>query len=371
VSSEVHHYISHPPRPVPLEALEDELIKLWRHPEQAQELGTHAVRACMANLIVFYSPAHGPADLDKTLIETVQRHPSRLIILQEEADSGSIHPEALVSTHLDQSHQVFCEQITLRAGQNGLERFPSLVTGLLLEDLPTSLWWASSKPLPHSQIWFLETSRLASQLIYDSFTWQDARQGIRAVTQWLSSTEGDQTAADLAWRRLKPWRRVIAQALDPALVPSALESIVRVSIKHGPHALPQAWLLAGWMAHLLGWQLKSGKVALGVEIVWQFESKTGSVSVACCRLTEGEYALLETAIAWQRGGRTCQARFRADDSTRITVDYEGVELKPRSVVLPQRTLGALVARQLSDFSGDPLFEQALGVAREMADALEQ
>src|SRR5262249_37723595 len=75
-------------------------------------------------------------------------------------------------------------------------------------------------------------------------------------------------ASDLNWRRLKFWRRLTAQALDPMTAPGALDSISDIQVEHGPHAVVQAWLLVGWMASRLGWRVQTGRVDPGAELVW-------------------------------------------------------------------------------------------------------
>jgi glucose-6-phosphate dehydrogenase assembly protein OpcA len=361
---------SHPPRKVAIEALEGELVKLWRHPEQAEEIRSHATRACMSNLIIHCAGEGGPQDIDRTLIEIVRFHPCRVLLLLEQGDRSSPEPETFISAHVDSSQQVFSEQVTLKTNEAGLERLPSIVRPLILGDLPTSLWWSSGLSMPLAQVWFQELSEMVDQMIYDSFIWRDPRQGIVAVTDWLCSAQAERSVADLAWRRLRPWRRIIAQALDPAAVPGALRTISEVTIEHGPHALPQAWLLAGWMAQRLGWRPQAGKVTPATEISWSFETPTGPINVTCRRLEQREYELISATIAWRQGTKTAKARFARPDDKRLSVTYEGIEHPSRVMAVPQRTAGETIARQLPDFGRDPMFDKTLALARGMALAME-
>ena len=43
-------------------------------------------------------------------------------------------------------------------------------------------------------------------------------------------------ASDLNWRRLKYWRRLLLQALEPASAPGAAETVSEVLVEHGPAA---------------------------------------------------------------------------------------------------------------------------------------
>jgi glucose-6-phosphate dehydrogenase assembly protein OpcA len=362
---------SHPPRQVPLEELEGELVKLWRHPEQAAEIQSHAIRACMSNLIIHCVSQDAPQKIDNTLIEIVRLHPCRVLLLLEDHGRALPQLEAFVSAHVDSAQQVFSEQVTLKTGPAGLERVPSIVRPLILGDLPTSLWWSSGISMPVDQGWFRELTEMVDQMIYDSFAWRNPRQGIVAVTDWLASPESERSAADLAWRRLKPWRRLIAQALEPAAVPGALRAINEVTIEHGPHALPQAWLLAGWMAQRLGWNPRMGKVLPGAQVSWSFEGVAGPIKVTCRRLDQQEYELMSVTVAWRQGNKSAKAKFARLDDRRLSTSYEGVDQPSRVMAVPQRSPGEIIARQLPDFGREPMFDKTLAIARGMALAVEE
>jgi glucose-6-phosphate dehydrogenase assembly protein OpcA len=363
---------SHPPRQVAIDALEGELVKLWRHPEEAEEIRAHVTRACMSNLIVHHRPAEGgPETIDQMLIDVVRFHPCRILLLSEDETESSPEPRAFISAHVDSSQMAFSEQITLKTGGAGLARLPSIVRPFLLGDLPTSLWLSSGGLIPMGQDWFHELTEMADQMIYDSFIWSNARQGLISVTDWLAGAPAERSAADLAWRRLRPWRRLIAQALDPAAVPGALQAICEITIEHGPHALPQAWLLAGWMAQRLGWRPRAGSVTPGTEISWFLEAPAGPVKVTCRRLQQREFELADVEITWRDGAKTPKARFSHAGGGRLTVTYEGIDHPDRAMAVPRRTTGEMIARQLPDFGRDPWFDQALALARAMALAMEE
>ncbi len=94
----------------------------------------------------------------------------------------------------------------------------------------------------------------AQQLIYDSRGWTEPNRGVAAASTWLDDFERGaehgkwRIASDVNWRRLKTWRRLLTQGLDPATAPGILETIAEITIEHGPHAVTQAWQIAGWLA---------------------------------------------------------------------------------------------------------------------------
>ena len=141
-----------------------------------------------------------------------------------------------------------------------MDNLPYAVRGLLIGDLPTNLWWAVPVPPP-----------LAGPLLFDladapsrSFTTASAGPN-RPAASWPRRPGSRQfqsgpdhgmwrVASDLNWRRLKYWRRLLAQALDPASAPDALDSVTEILVEHGPHAVIQAWELVSWLASRLHWQ---------------------------------------------------------------------------------------------------------------------
>ena len=97
---------------------------------------------------------------------------------------------------------------------------------------------------------------------------------------------------NLAWRRLKPWRRILSQSLAPTVLPGALQRIDAIELHHGPHALPLAWLLLGWLASRLDWRPKKGVAKSGNQLIWQFESPAGRSESTCIAVTRGHRTLI-------------------------------------------------------------------------------
>ena len=108
-----------------------------------------------------------------------------------------------------------------------------------------------------------DLAAMAGHVLYDSVGWPDPVRGVVAMVGYALGCREERVVSDLAWRRLKGWRRLIAQVLDPSVAPGALEGITEVRVEHGPHSMSQSWLLIGWLAAHLGWAPEVGKVAVG------------------------------------------------------------------------------------------------------------
>src|SRR5581483_3297516 len=126
-------------------------------------------------------------------------------------------------------------------------------------------------------------------------------------------------ASDLSWRRLKYWRRVLSQGLDPSSAPGALESITEVLVEHGPHAVTQAWGLVGWLAARLGWKVQAARLEPNVEIRWQVNAGTRLLGVRIHRLSEGPPDVRHIRIACTLGGKPGALDFVMVDDRRLAV----------------------------------------------------
>ena len=201
------------------------------------------------------------------------------------------------------------EQVTLHAAGAAVERLPFAVRALVIGDLPTNLWWAAPQPPPLAGPLLHDLSENAQQIMYDSIGWEDPVRGVAATASWLDRIERGgaggrwRVASDLNWRRLKYWRRLLTQALDPASAPGAAESVTEVVVEHGPHAVVQAWELGAWLSRRLGWRLHAGKVRDSVEMAWTFSTAKGPRFVRVHRLDEGPPEVRRIRIACTLEGK--------------------------------------------------------------------
>jgi glucose-6-phosphate dehydrogenase assembly protein OpcA len=362
---------SHAPRLVELADIETELARFWYGPE-ASEVGSLVTRACMANLIILCRTLDEERELTQEIPTIVAQHPSRVLLLVADASSPSEGLEALVGAHyrlIDAGQQIYSEQITVRAGSTGIRRLPSIVRSLLLGDLATALWWATPEAPPVLGTLCDELVELADQVIYDSVAWTDPLRQLLVTANWVGREQARRTVADLAWRRPDLWRRLIAQSLDPAYAPGALEGITDIQVEHGPHALTQAWLLVGWLALRLGWQPRGGQVAPGPEVYWQFAWPHGTPRVRIRRLTSGEAEIKTLRVVTRVAGHPVTFHYSAESASRVSVFAEGFGDRMLSLTGPVLSRAEMVARQLPYLARYRLFEESVALARTMVEAV--
>ncbi len=327
------------PRFVSLAAIERELARPWQHPGGRREEQT--TRALMGNLIALCRSEQERAGLEQEVAKIVPHYPARVLLLVADPANQSADIGASIALQ-------------------GCMRGPSLqICGELV---------TSPEAPPRAGELFSQLAELADQVIYDSAAWADPLRQLVVTANWVSGS-GRQVASDLAWRRARLWRRIIAQSLDPTLAPGALEGIEEVHIEHGPHALTQAWLLSGWLALRLGWVPRGGKLLPGPGVSWSFEWPHGRPRVEIRRHPGGEPDIRTVRIVTRVDGRPVTFRFELQAAGRVAVSAERLTDRVLSLTGPVYSRSALVARQLPDVARDRLFESSVALARTMAEAV--
>ncbi len=331
-------------------------------------------RVRMSNLVVYCDREELLQSIAAEIPKAVAVHPGRVILLVGEPTPGSegITASVCVQPHgPGQQHQACSEQVILRAGGDAINRLSFAVRALLIGDLPTNLWWAAPEPPPFAGLLLHELGEPAQQIIYDSLGWREPAKGVAATAAWLETVERTaggrwRVASDLNWRRLKYWRRLVAQALDPAFDPDLTPSISEVIVEHGPHAVVQAWELISWVAQRLGWHVLTGKVQPGVEIGWRFMGPNREIRVRIRRLEQGPAKLRQIQFACTLKGKPTKMTLAPDGELRLAITFEGMDTAPRTVTAPRLDLAELLGRQLSDRERDPAFRQSMEVAQVLA-----
>lgn len=361
---------SYPAQAVDLAAIEQELSRFGYSPGDPAEASPFT-RACMANLVIFCRNASEEQAIAQEIPAIVMQHPSRILLLV--VDESKPHPglEAFVSAHcrlLEEGQSVCSEHITIRTGHAGMQRLPATVRSLLLGDVGTVLWWVPPEAPPLYGPLFYELAELADQVIYDSSAWLDPLRQLILTAQWVKAGRG-KIIADLAWRRPKLWRRLIAQSLDPVSAPGALENITAIHIDHGPHALTQAWLLSGWLALRLGWKPRGGRLLPGPEVHWHFTWPHGTPQVRIRRLASGEAEIKTLRVVTHVANHPAIFHFRADSPRQLSVFIEGYGNRTLTLTGPVQSRAEMIARQLPDLTHDLLFEESVALACTMAEAV--
>lgn len=177
----------------------------------------------------------------RTLGGLEERHPSRTILLFPKPDEHRDALDAEVDLRCfaggGAALGVCVEVVTLHLCGPRAARPASIVTPLLISDLPAFLRWRGALPFGASELEQLVD--VADRLIVDTAEWDEPADGLARLPQLFDRI----VVSDIAWERTEPWRRSLA-GLWPGI--ADLDTLAVT----GPRA--EALLLAGWLSGRLG-----------------------------------------------------------------------------------------------------------------------
>jgi glucose-6-phosphate dehydrogenase assembly protein OpcA len=359
---------------VPLKEVERELSRQMKAAHGEGEAPVRRVR--MSNLIVYCNRTDDLAPMVARLTDVGLVHPARVLLLLGEGKPGVGLAAAVKveSRRLGSTEQACTELIILRAPENRVDDLAFAVRSLIIGDLPINLWWAANVPPPLAGQLLLDLGEYAQQIMYDSLGWTEPARGMAATAGWIEATERSdagrwRVVSDLNWRRLKYWRRFIAQAIEELEAKHAIGTLTELQSEHGPHAVLQAWELAGWMARLLGWKIQAGRMQQNVEMAWTVQARHGDVVVRIKRLEQGPPEVRRVRMIGTLAGQPAVLNLFLEDENQLTLQLEGVAGEPRTMMLPALSPAEVVGRQLSDRERDPIFRESMAIAQVMAQSL--
>lgn len=261
-------------------AIYDEVTRLWEQvggvkdrPHAFDEpdpdvavFGGGLMRATTLNLV-----AVAPSDKDADLIaNSVGRlHdflPSRTVILVLRTPEGG-EDTIPYGVRVDLREQIAegnqepslkFETITIEADAREAGRLASVVSPLLMSELPNYLWWPSGDFARHPL--FEDLLSIVDRLIVDSAQLGRDVRGVAALRDLIDSGT-TVVLGDFTWLRLGPWRQLIAQFFDGDDTQTSLQTIESVTISYaetradGSSGLASALLMLGWLGSRLGWEV--------------------------------------------------------------------------------------------------------------------
>jgi glucose-6-phosphate dehydrogenase assembly protein OpcA len=171
-----------------------------------------------------------------TLDGLADRHPSRTILLVPDPDAAESGIDAEVALRRfgvsGLSRDVATEVVLLRLRGERAIAPASIVSPLLVSDLPVFLRWRGEPPFGSDELEQLIS--IADRFVVDSREWGHVPRSLVRLAPLTARIK----LSDVAWGRTEPWRRALA-ALWPGI-----GGISELAVD-GPK--PEAHLLAGWL----------------------------------------------------------------------------------------------------------------------------
>lgn len=332
-----------------LSAVERELAGLHRELLRTGEEG-RGVRLSVVTLVVACSDPDS-ADAASDVVATIaSRHPARAILLiaDPEAPPG-IEADLRLQCSITQGHdQVCAETVRLTIGGEPALHLASVLGPLLLPDVPVQLWLHGA-PRP-DQALAPEALALVERIILDSDEYADPIGLLRTLAAALERHPGTLPISDLTWARLRPWRELVARAVDAATRRPFLRHVESITVRAATGrggALSEALLLAGWLADRL-----DAPETVRLEL----DPASDVPALLAVRLTARNDDGRLLTVSVDRDGDALQ--------THVTVD--GEPLARRRVPWEPLRLADLVGAALEEQEGDPVYAAAVRAALRLA-----
>lgn len=282
---------------VQADVLLHELDALWEQFGKENETADNGLpRACSLTWIAIVEGDDASVtSIDKMLSGLMRTNPGRaIVVLLRNEDhrglKGSVSAQCWQP--FGSKQQVCIERVLLDTTHSGACDIPGVMRALLVADLPVVMFCPNAHLLSIDGI--TETSKLADRVVVD-MAWQGA--ACRDV--WPKLPEFGKFVSDLAWDRIRVYRKAIAEYFDVPANRKMLESLRRIRVATTPtRPSPEAAYLLAWTLGSLGYEHKSG-------LTWQ----KGDATV------EAGFSSMETAQVNATGPCIERIEFSAENET--------------------------------------------------------
>lgn len=253
------------------EALLKQLDALWTEFGKGEvDAANGVVRACSLTWItVIEGDNAAVAEVDAMLAEVMRVHPSRAIVInlregEERGLKGSVSAQCW--RPFGSKQQVCIERVLLETTRAGACDLPAIIRALIVADLPVVVFCRNAHLLSIPGV--AETSSLADRVVVD-MAWRETE----CHDVWPRMPALGKYVSDLAWDRIRGFRRAIAEYFSTTSARRILSDLasVRVETRAG-HPTPEAAYLLTWVLGCMGYR----RAAEGHESsrVWQKEGMT-------------------------------------------------------------------------------------------------
>ena len=313
-----------------------------------------AVRLSVLNLVAACVDVPS-ADLASQAVGRLgAHHPARAVIIVAVPDGpNQIEADLSLQCSAVDSGQVCAEVVRLTVSGEAAYHLASVVTPLLVPDIPVFLWLVGSPPL--QQAFGQDAVAICERLIIDSGEYDDHAGTLQTLADELDVVGDAISLADIAWERSRTWRQVIAQSFDGEEVRRFARGIERVDVEcSGDRISAQTWLLAGWLSSRLDWQGATRRPRV--------------VPAARPADDVDEHDLLRVSIRCSSGGHRCDVTLERRGSALLSViDVDGGIRAERAVPVTDVDTVDLVGGLLEDSTEDPVYRSALRSAAALAN----
>jgi glucose-6-phosphate dehydrogenase assembly protein OpcA len=337
-----------------LHAVNRVLAEMHREMLRSGGIEGAAVRLSVFNLVAACVDIESADMASQAVGRLGAKHPARaIIVIANPHGKEQIEADLSLQCSATDSGQVCAEQVRLHVGGEVAYHLSSVVTPLLVPDIPVYLWLIGSPPL--RQAFGQDAVAISERVIIDSGEYHDPRT-LQTLSNELDRVGDAIALSDVAWERIRMWRELIAQSFDGEGVRDFVHGITRVDLEcSGDHISAQAWLIVGWLGSRLDWS-RSAQEPQVVAVSGQTEEVADHdlIRVALRCHTDGHQAL----VTVERRGSALYS----------VIDVDGGITAERAVPIPEPDTVDLVGRLLEGSGEDPVYRAALRSAAALSSA---
>lgn len=338
-----------------LHAVNRVLAEMHREMLRSGGIEGTAVRLSVLNLVAACVDVDSADMASQAVGRLGAKHPARAIIIVADPEGDEqIEADLSLQCSAIDTGQVCAEQVRLHVGGEVAYHLASMVTPLLVPDIPVYLWLIGSPPL--RQAFGQDAVAICERVIIDSGEYHDDGGTLRTLSDELDRVGDAIALSDVAWERSRTWRELIAQSFDGERVRGFVRGITRVDLEcSGDRISAQTWLIAGWLASRLDWR----------------RSPEGPRVVTATRQTADvtEHDLVRVALHCRIDGHEALVTLERRGSALYSViDVDGGITAERAVPIPELDTVDLVGRLLESSGEDPVYRAALRSAAALASA---
>jgi glucose-6-phosphate dehydrogenase assembly protein OpcA len=317
-----------------------ELAELWVDSAKQEQAGggSGVLRACSMTLLVLSEVAADTQDLGETIAALMPEHPARTILVRLSGAGDRSLAERVYSQcwmPFGQRRQICCEQVEITASDAALADLQSVVLPLMVPDLPLIIWCRTPRLLAMPE--FRAIAGMARKVIFDSAGAPDV---VAILGQAQGLAESGVLLGDLSWTRLTRWREMLSQVFENQQNAALLPGIASLEVEWTGTLQATALYLGAW--------IRDSLAAVGV---------TATLTVT------------------KDGGESLHARLKGKgialeltrESDRMVVTLNGAS---QCTNLPQPTDYLLMREELGIVRRDPVFEDALKSAAQLAHPIQ-
>jgi glucose-6-phosphate dehydrogenase assembly protein OpcA len=249
------------PKEVNVVAIEREIVQLWKDYGGGDTGSSPITRACSLNFVIVTEDESTLNELGNMAGDVTLEHPARIFLIHANRRTSVPKLDAWISARcslpVPGGKQVCCEQINLTASGTEANKIPSIVTSLLVSDVPSVVLWKPRVDANDSVL--LALAKVSNRILIDTSEDPSPEQSLLAWHTFIRAQDRHVTFGDLAWTHLVPWRSVIANTFQANNALSQLTKIESVKIEYSSTTSPkhsglsQALLLVAWLAQKLRW----------------------------------------------------------------------------------------------------------------------